>query len=393
MPERITVIGLPDQGRDTLARAARNALQSAALVVGAQRHLEVAPPGTRTHVLNGELGGVLDAIAAEHADVCVLASGDPGFFGIVRPLAARFGSHLLHVLPAPSSVSLAFARLGIPWDDALVVSAHGRPLEHAVALASSADKAAVLVSPDNPPERLGAALSAAGAHHTRVVVCSQLGSDDEVVTETDLAGLAEGTWDPLSVVLLLADESIAARPSMTWGLPEERFEHRAGMITKSEVRAVALSKLDLMRRGVLWDIGAGSGSVAIEAARLAPGLAVYAVEARPDDAARIRRNAVEHGVTVQVIEGAAPDALLGLPDPDRIFLGGGGLEVLDVAIGRLGPKGRIVATYASLGRAVAAFEQLGDIVQVAVSRGESLPDGGVRLAAENPVFVVWGPDA
>jgi precorrin-6Y C5,15-methyltransferase (decarboxylating) len=142
---------------------------------------------------------------------------------------------------------------------------------------------------------------------------------------------------------------------------------------------------------VLWDVGAGSGSVAIEAARLAPGLRVCAVERRPDDAARIRANAA--GAAVQVVEGEAPAALGPLPDPDRAFVGGGGIGVLDAVLARLRPGGRAVATYAALDRAVAATARLGHLVQVAVSRGVAIgDDGAVRLEAENPVFVCWGPD-
>ena len=163
------------------------------------------------------------------------------------------------------------------------------------------------------------------------------------------------------------------------------------MITKAEVRAVALGKLALPGAGVLWDVGAGSGSVAVECSRLAPGLRVFAVERRADDAERLRANA--RGTGVVVVEGEAPAALAGLPDPDRVFLGGGGLNVLESVMDRLRPGGLVVATYAALDRAAAAASRLGQLVQVAVSRGAPLGgSGALRLAAENPVFVCWGPE-
>jgi precorrin-6Y C5,15-methyltransferase (decarboxylating) len=165
------------------------------------------------------------------------------------------------------------------------------------------------------------------------------------------------------------------------------------MITKAEVRAVALGKLALPRTGVLWDVGAASGSVAIECARLAPGLRVLAVERRADDVARIEQNAAEAGVgaSITVVEGAAPEALEGLPDPDRVFVGGGGLPVLDAVLERVGPGGVVVAAYATLATAAAAAERLGNIVQIQVSRGTPIgPDAQLRLAAENPVFICWG---
>lgn len=360
------------------------------LVVGGHRHLVHAPPGARTTAIEGDVHAVLDAVAAEPGTVCVLASGDPGFFGIVRRLAARFGPDVLDVHPAPSSIALAFARLGLPWDDCLVVSAHGRALDEAAAAAAQARKAAVLVSPDSPPEALGKELLALGCPPRHVAVCARLGLHDERIERTDLQGLAAGRFEPLSVVVLLADDGIAAAKSLTWGRPEPAFAARAGMITKSEVRAVALGKLDLPPIGVLWDVGAGSGSIAIECAALCPALDVYAVERNPDDAERIAANRSAHSVELSVVAGDAPAVLASLPDPDRAFVGGGGLGVLDAVVSRLRPGGTVVASYAAIDRAAAAADRLGNLVQLNAARGERLPDGGWRLAAENPVFLAWG---
>ena len=254
-------------------------------------------------------------------------------------------------------------------------------------------KVAVLVSPDHPPEALRKELLALGAQPADVTVCSRLGLAGEVVTRTDLAGLAGGAWDPLSVVVLVRGAPVAATAQLAWGRPEATFAHRGGMVTKSEVRAVALGKLDLPARGVLWDVGAGSGSVAIECALLAPALRVFAIERRPDDAARIEDNARHLGAALTVVAGDAPGRPGGLPNPDRAFVGGGGLDVLDAVMARLTRGGRVVATYAALDRAAAAADRLGHLVQVAANRGERLPDGGWRLAAANPVFVAWGPES
>ncbi len=393
MPERITVVGVVADEVEALGGAARRALASADLVVGGRRHLDaLVRSGARRVVIGADVEAVLERIAHEPGAVCVLASGDPGFFGIVRPLAARFGPDRLVVLPEPSSVALAFARLGLPWDDAVVVSAHGRPLAAAARRVAGAAKAAVLVSPESPPEALAKELLALGAEHDQVAVCSRLGTPEERVERTDLAGLAQGTWEPLSVVVLMRGDGSAGAKTLAWGLPEDDFDHRAGMITKSEVRAVALAKLELPGAGVMWDVGAGSGSVSVECAALRPDLSVLAVERRPDDAARIRANAAAHGVAVEVVEGEAPGALAALPDPDRAFVGGGGLEALDAVLDQLRPGGRVVAAYAALDRASAAMDRLGSLLQLGVARGERLPGGGVRLAAQNPVFLAWGPD-
>src|SRR5438132_5802037 len=365
--------------------------------MGIGRLLDALPAdvGGKRVELPGPLAETLELAAERRAlgeRVCLLASGDPGFFGIVRVAAARFGAGSLEIHPAPSSVAAAFARAGAHWDDAVVVSAHGRPLAAAVEAVLPHPKVAVLTAPDQPPEALGGALLAAGCGPRRVTVCARLGHDDETVTRTDLEGLAAGSFPPLAVVVLQAPAALdePGGPTLAWGRPDDRYAHRAGMITKAEVRAVALGKLALPGAGVLWDVGAGSGSVAVECSRLAPGLRVFAVERRPDDVERLRENATGTGVIV--VEGEAPDVLVGLPDPDRVFLGGGGLNVLESVLDRLRPGGLVVATYAALDRAVAAATRLGHMVQVAVSRGVPLGgSGALRLAAENSVFVCWGP--
>jgi precorrin-6B C5,15-methyltransferase / cobalt-precorrin-6B C5,C15-methyltransferase len=381
VPSRVAVVGV----NEPLAKDAQRAVEQADLVVGSRRQLDAV--GRDGLELFGPLPDVLDAVAAEPGAVCVLASGDPGFFGIVRPLAERFGPAALDVYPAPSSVARAFARLGLPWDDAVVVSAHGRPLAEAVGLVLHADKGAVLVSPENSPQALGRALLDGGATHTGVAVCSHLGLAGERVDRTDLAALAAGEWDPLSVVVLFHGTGVAAAKSLAFGLPDAAYAHRGGMITKAEVRAVVLSKLQVPATGVLWDVGAGSGSVSLECAAVAPTLDVYAVEREPAD---LRANAA--GSAVHIVEGEAPGALAALPDPDRVFVGGGGVDVLEAARVRLQPGGRIVATYAAVDRAAAAAHRLGHLTQVSIARGSRLPDGSFRLAAENPVFVAWGPD-
>jgi precorrin-6Y C5,15-methyltransferase (decarboxylating) len=222
-------------------------------------------------------------------------------------------------------------------------------------------------------------------------VASRLGEEGECVARTDLAGLAAGAFDPMSVVVLLDPRAGdgSPGPATTWGLPEEEFAHRDGMITKAEVRAVVLAKLALPRHGVLWDVGAGSGSVGIECARLSPGLSVIAIERNAEDAARITDNARRHGVGVTVVASAAPAALADLPRPARVFVGGGGLDVLEAAVAAVRPGGVVVATHALVDRAAAAWRLLGNLVEVSVARGVAIADG-VRLAAENPVFVSWG---
>jgi len=394
--EPISMVGLI--GGQWFGTAAGDALERATAIVGDRRHLDsipavldakrVAMPSSPAEALD-----LVAKLAGDGASVCIVVSGDPGFFGLGRLAGARFGSAVAFH-PAPSSVSLAFARAGTNWDDAVVISAHGRPLDETIANVVAARKAAVLTSPEQPPQMLGRTLIDSGCPERDVLVVSRIGETGETgeaVFRGNLATLAAGAFDGLSVVVLTApgprDDAVRA---LSWGLPEDLFEHRDGMITKAEVRAVALGKLALTPTGVFWDVGAGSGSVAAECCRLAPGLRVFAVERRPDDAERIRRNLA--GTGASIVEGEAPAALAELPDPDRVFVGGGGAEVLEEVLRRLRPGGRVVAAYAAVERAAAAAQRLGNLVQVSVSRGvPATPGGPLRLQAENPVFVCWGP--
>ena len=430
--QRVHVIGIADDRLDLLSPEAREGLRHARVVVGGRRHLalfsrwihrregrdpedgrleaghlegrdpELLEITADTEDLMGRVRGIL---AAGGGPLCVLASGDPGFFGIVRTLLRHLDRDRLAVWPAPSSVAVAFARLGLPWDDAVVVSAHARPLDAAVQAARTAPKVAVLTSPDSTPQLLGQALLDAGCSVDLVAVCSRLGAVDEEVRELSLGELAEGHFDPLSVVVLLGpgalpligwspgseEQDAEPRRVLAWGRNDAFYAHRSGMITKAETRAVILAKLCLPGHGVLWDVGAGSGSVAIECAMNSPGLTVFAVEANPADAERISANATRAGVGVHVITGSAPGALDALPAPDRAFVGGGGIEVVESVLARLSPNGHVVASFAALDRAVAAAHLLGHLVQVHADRGERMGDGSWRLNANNPVFVAWGP--
>ncbi|AZQ33872.1 precorrin-6y C5,15-methyltransferase (decarboxylating) subunit CbiE [Streptomyces cyaneochromogenes] len=399
----ITVVGT-----GTGAPPPEDVLADAELVVGGRRHLEAVrlPDGVERVVL-GALAPALDTIeeyVAKERPVVVLASGDPGFFGIVRVLAERFGSERLDVRPGVSSVATAFARLGLTWDDAVVVSAHGRDPRTAVHVCRAHPKVAVLTGPGAGPAELGAALR----HTGRVlVVASALGDPEhERVERVMPAEAAARDWGTaVSVVLCLDPERAlgavraVAGPApgpAGWALDEAEFAHRDSMITKFEVRALALARLGPRLGDLVWDVGAGSGSVAVECARL--GAAAVAVEKAPDGVERIRANAAAHGVDVHVVHGSAPDALSELADdPDAVFVGGGGHE-LPAVITACARRARrtVVVAMAALDRVPAAREALTgagfscDGVLLQSSRLAPLPGDVTRLAATNPVFLLWG---
>ncbi|HEX2576420.1 MAG TPA: precorrin-6y C5,15-methyltransferase (decarboxylating) subunit CbiE, partial [Aquihabitans sp.] len=389
----VVVVGL--LGGRPVGADAEAAVRAATLVAGSADQLSATEhlrtPDATTAVVGAGLGA-LDAVAAHDGPTCVLASGDPSLFGIARALRARLAPSGRGVVvhPAPSSVSLAFARAGLAWDGAVVRSCHTGVAPGVIAELAVAPVAAVLCGPEAPPEVVAAALLAHGASHPTAVVASHLGEPQEEVTVGDLHGVAAGRHPHRSVLVISHGDAAVAPAARPGGRPVDAFAHRAGMITKPEVRSVVLGKLDLPAHGVLWDLGAGSASVAIEAALAARGLRAIAVERQPDDAERAVANAAALGALVEVVTGRAPDALDGLPDPDRVFVGGGGLDVLDAAWARLRDGGRLVATFAAVDRAAEAHRRLGSLVQVSVDRADTLPDGGVRFAADNPVFVAWG---
>ncbi|HLL36347.1 MAG TPA: precorrin-6y C5,15-methyltransferase (decarboxylating) subunit CbiE, partial [Streptomyces sp.] len=334
----------------------------------------------------------------------VLASGDPGFFGIVRALAERFGPERLDVRPGVSSVAAAFARIGLPWDDAVVASAHGRDLRTAVNLCRAHPKVAVLTGPGAGPAELGAALRDSGRV---LVVASALGDPErERVERVTPAEAAARDWGTAVSVVLSLDPGRAlgavrtvAGPAVRpagWALDEGDFAHRDSMITKFEVRALALARLGPRLGDLVWDVGAGSGSVAVECARL--GAAAVAVEKAADGVERIRANAAAHGVDVRVVHGVAPDALAGLADdPDAVFVGGGGRE-LPAVVEACARRARrtVVVAMAALDRVPAARRALTsagfscDGVLLQSSRLAPLPGDVTRLAATNPVFLLWG---
>jgi precorrin-6Y C5,15-methyltransferase (decarboxylating) len=413
----ITVVGMDGS---PLSRRAETALATATLVAGARRHLTVAPPRARTMVL-GELAPALDTLAAHEGDAVVLASGDPGFFGIVRALRER--GLKFTVLPAVSSVAMAFARAGLTWDDAAVVSAHGRDPRAALNVCRAHPKVAVLTGPGCGPAEIGAALA---GWDRRLVVAEHLGKEEEQLSECSPAEAAQRTWEDPNVVLVLGVASAQAHPSwmwvwccslntkptsmgvrgdgntdaggfqgypgaVGWALPEEEFDSRDAVITKAEVRALALARLAPSPGLLVWDVGAGSGSVSVECARF--GAAVIAVERDALRCERVRANAARHGADVRIVPGEAPEALSGLPDPDAVFVGGGGTAVIEAVAARR--PARIVVALAAVERAGPAHAALsaagyaadGALVQAA--RLTPLPGDVHRLAATNPVFLLW----
>lgn len=398
---RLPVVGVGLEGPAGMSPRGRRLLHAASTVVGSERQLTLvdAAADTRAIVWSGRLADLLVRLTGLSGETTVLlASGDPNLFGVGATLATRFGASSVDIEPAVSSVQLALARAGVPIESTALLSVVGRQLT-ALGPARFARRIAVLVDRDNTPEAVAQWLLRNGFERdANAVVAERLGGADECVRHGSLGALPPGPHDPLSV--LVVERPAAEGPGI--GYDEARYEHRDGQVTKAEVRAVTLAALDVAADDVVWDIGAGCGSVAIEAARLARSGAVYAVERDTDQVALLRINVAAHGSwNVEVVEGEALDVCDSLPDPDAVFIGGGGRDLPDIiqrAIAALRRRravspGRLVANLATLESVVAATEILPAaglswrVSQLQVARGRDV-GGRLGFAALNPVFVV-----
>ncbi len=408
----MTLVGLGAGGPAALAPEARAAIEAADLLIGGRRQLALCPGGAAERwPISGDLDRLLERAGAEAAAgrrVVVLASGDPLFFGIGGRAAARLGSTRVRTLPAPSSLQLLAAAVGEPWEDAVLASVHGRDLEAQLVPVAGAVKAAVLTGDGADPARVARFLLERGYDDYEIAVGERLGAADARLTRLPVAVLAARgePFDPLNVLWLrrrgeAADRAAAWRRRLP-GIEDGAFAQRrpeAGLITKRDVRRLALARLGLPSVGAadLWDVGAGSGSVAVEMALACPAARVFAIEKNEADAANIRENRRRSGaVNVQVVVGRAPEAIPAGSRPAAVFIGGSGGELpalLRLALERLLPGGRLVATFATLehvATAIATLKGLGaapEVAQVQVSEGRPLLDL-TRLDPLNPVFVV-----
>jgi precorrin-6Y C5,15-methyltransferase (decarboxylating) len=359
----VTVVGL-GVGPEDLTEAHREAIAAAEVLVGGKRQLAVfTGQSKRTWVLGTNPATTLEAVKQEAVGkrVVILASGDPLFFGIGTLALKVFGPESVSFLPNVTALQKTFAQLKLPWNEARAISVHGRkPMDFFPALADPG-LIAIYTDPKNTPDRLAKLLLEFGMANRKVAVVEKIGSKEEQCLETDLVTAAEKQFAPLNVMVLYPLEE--QQGTIKFGLEDELFRKKKSLITKREARALILAELQVREDAVMWDVGAGSGSVGIEAVRIAPGLRVYAVEREKGRLKMIRENSQRlGGFGVRTVLGEAPGALQDLPDPDRVFVGGSGgslADILKVVEKRLQPGGRVVVsvvTPETLGRALKFVE-------------------------------------
>ncbi|MDP6951840.1 MAG: precorrin-6y C5,15-methyltransferase (decarboxylating) subunit CbiE [Alphaproteobacteria bacterium] len=393
----LTVVGIGEDGLDGLGPAARKALDGAAVLVGGERHLAMVPDDGRERLAwSSPLGHRLDEIVARRGEaICVLASGDPMCFGIGTTLAARVPIAEMRIFPAPSAFSLACARLGWSLPDVECLSLHGRPFAAVNAYLYPGAKLLALSNDGATPAKLAAHLVAYGYGESKISVFERMGGADERCIEATAAKWDGDAADLNTIAVACAGTGGHARSP---GLDDDAYESD-GQLTKREVRAVTLSALAPLPGQLLWDVGAGAGSIAIEWLRSDPRCRAIAIEKDAQRCARITSNANALGVPgLDVVEGAAPVALAGLAQPHAIFLGGGVADekTWQVCWQALANGGRLVANAVTVAGESRMLEWQGRtggrLARLAVSRAE--PMGGVvawramrpvtQLIAEKP---------
>ena len=382
----VVVVGIGADGWDGLAEPSRRALLAADVIIGGPRQLDLLPAHVRAARRSwpSPLLPGIPAALAEHANsaLAILASGDPMFYGIGSTLARLVGPSAFTVLPHPSSLSLAAARLGWPIEDVDVVSLVGRPVETLHPVVQPGRRVLALAADAEAPRQVAALLVARGYGSSTVTVLAQLDGPLEAISSmpaTSMANDIDGVFDPLAVIGIECVADDATVPlSRAPGLPDDAFD-TDGQLTKRELRVLALAALAPIPGQLLWDVGAGSGSVGIEWMRVHPANRSIAIEPREDRRAVIARNAAALGVPgLEVVAGEAPDALAGLAEPDAVFVGGGvsGPGVVDACVAALHPGARLVAHAVTLETesVLAAWHAKmgGTLTRVSIQRAEPL---------------------
>jgi precorrin-6B C5,15-methyltransferase / cobalt-precorrin-6B C5,C15-methyltransferase len=378
----LSIVGIGEDGVDGLSPVARGLIGTADIVFGGRRHLSLAASLIRgvTRPWPSPFDGVPEEVLAHRGrPVCVLASGDPFQYGVGATLARRIDAREMIVIPAPSAFSLAAARLGWSLPQAVLLSVHGRSVDLVRPHLQPAARILTLTSDGQGPAALAKLLTESGFGGSRMTVLEALGGSYERVRATRAADCDLGAVDALNIVAIEVDAAPDARVlARAPGLADALFEHD-GQITKREIRALTISALAPRRGELLWDIGAGSGSIAIEWMLADLSLRAVAIERRADRAARIRGNAAAFGVPgLEIVEGVAPDAFEGLSAPDAIFIGGGASSagLLDTATRALRPTGRLVVNAVTLNTESLLLMRHaalgGKLTRIAISRADPL---------------------
>ncbi|MGG7619160.1 precorrin-6y C5,15-methyltransferase (decarboxylating) subunit CbiE [Bacillus coreaensis] len=390
----IKMIGIGDDGKKSLLPKYEEWIYESELLVGGNRQLAYFPDYQgETLPIEGGLSRLVERLQTETKKVVILASGDPLFFGIGSYLSSKLD---LKIYPYLSSIQLAFAKMGERWQDAHLESVHGRTMKGLAQRIDGKSKVAILTDAENSPNKIAEYLLSFGMTEYEVFVGENLGGEDERVGWYQLQDVRNVEFSPLNVVIL---KKMNMGPSWSIGIDDQEFIQRKpdkGLITKKEVRVLSVSALQLKTDSIVWDIGTCTGSVAIEAGRIAREGQIFAIEKNEADLENCRQNLAKFRVDATVVHGKAPDQLDQFPSPDAVFIGGtaGGMEeILRVCCERLNQNGRIVlnaVTIENLAEAMAAFKKNGFTTEVTlaqISRSKPILQL-TRFDALNPIYII-----
>ncbi|AFZ13336.1 precorrin-6Y C5,15-methyltransferase (decarboxylating) [Crinalium epipsammum PCC 9333] len=409
-PAFIHIVGIGLDGEAGLSDTVRQIVHQASLLVGSDRHLSYFPTHPAQRLILGDFNQAIAEISLrleiDPKIIVILVSGDPLFFGLGRLLLTKLPAEKLIFHPQLSSVQLAFNKIKVSWQDARVISIHGRSLDELTkTLQQGSDKIAVLTDATNSPSAIAHLLESLDlASSYKFWVCENLGGEQEQIRCLPITEIKSQTFAALNVVVLLKDPAVTQPINLDnlpiLGLPDSTFisfSDRPGLMTKREVRILILGELALQPEQIIWDIGAGTGSVSIEIARLCPNSRIYAIEKTSAGSTLIEQNCQRLQVeNVTSVYGTAPDILANLPAPDRIFIGGSGgnlTEILDTCETALKNSGVLVLALATVEHQHTAMEWLRDrtwetnLLQVQLSR--SVPIASLtRFSPLNPVTLI-----
>ena len=406
-PTPIFIIGIGDDGLAAVAESTRQLILSAEVLAGSERTLALVPEATgRRLTVSGDLDDVVDKISAEgDAKITLLVIGDPLFYGLARFLCEQLGHDRCEIVPHVSSMQLAFARVKESWDEAYLTNLANHSLAAVIERIRTADKVGLFTTEACGPTAVAQALLDQRIDYFTVYVCENLGARDERVTRGTVAEIASDSFESLNVMVLVRDTDVPDRPRdlqacSLFGNPDEAFVQstpKHGLLTSAEIRSMALAQMSLHSRSIVWDVGAGCGTVSVEAAQLAPGGQVYAIEQDAEDESFIHENAGRFSVSnVKPVLGRAPEVWAALPDPDAIFIEGSGREVVrlaELAFARLQQGGRLVANVVSIGaldelrNALAKHTTDVQVWMINIARGTDQLER-LKFDALNPTFLV-----
>ena len=406
---QIHVVGIGLDGKVGLTSTLQTLISQANLLVGSDRHLSYFHDHCAPKLILDNLSTTIKQLRQclpEYESILILVSGDPLFFGLGRLLLTEFPPEILTFHPHVSSVQLAFSRVKVPWQDAKIISVHGRSTDELIsALQKGTDKIALLTDNCNTPAAIARLyLSLDLPSNYQFWVCENLGSAEEKVNSFSAEDLQSKSFSPLNVVIILRQNQTTEQLDISklplLGLPDSTFlsfPDRPGLMTKKEVRQAILGELSLQDQQTVWDVGAGTGSVSIEIARLCPNSQVYAVEKMAMGVSLIEKNCHRLQVSnIKIIQGKAPEVLLPLPKPNRIFIGGSGgnlQEILTVCQEKIAPDGVLVLAFATLEHLHTCLEWLRShnwnyhVGQWQISRSVSIGNLS-RFSPLNPVTII-----